>query len=176
MGELLLEPSQCWLQWQELVTLHTELRTAWACSDGPLLLLCMCCPLAPELEGWARKGSCCTIPRGRGQEVPPLKTGLLLRAQEKAAVQCICPPSLEGRALQTGSLQQPCAAPSVSRPAQGTHWHWLRHRPCPVSCLQHPPPLHTAGWGCHSPCPGGSAGLSSPSRAGLCQVALARTG
>lgn len=132
MGELLLEPSQCWLQWQELVTLHTQLRTAWTCSDGPLLLLSMRCPLAPEREGWARKGSCWTIPREKGQEMP-LKRRLLLRAQEQAAIQCICPPSLEGRALHTGSPQQPCTAPSVSWLAQGTQWHWLRHCPCPVS-------------------------------------------
>lgn len=70
MGELLLEPSQCWLQWQELLTLHTKLSTAWPCSHGPLLLLCLCCPLAPELEGWPRKGSSWTIPRGRGQKCP----------------------------------------------------------------------------------------------------------
>lgn len=76
-------------------------------------------------------------------------------------------PSLpEGRALQTGSPQQPCALP-VSQLAQGTRWHCSDTVPAL-------PPLHRLGLAL--PCPGCSAGLSSPSQAGLWQGALARSG
>lgn len=149
MGELLLEPSQCWLEWQEQVTLHTKLRTAWACSDEPLLLLCMCCPLAPELEGWAR-GAIGPFLEGEGRKCPS-KEGCCSEPRSRQQSSVFALPPWREEAFRQGGPQQSHAALSVSQLAQGTCWHWLRRCPCPVPCLQHPPPLHTADWGCHSP-------------------------
>lgn len=173
MGELLLEPSQCWLEWQEQVTLHTELRTAWPCSDGPLLLLCMCCPLAPELEGWARgaigpflegegrkcpsKEGCCSEPRSRQQSsvfaLPPWREETFRQGHPSSpTLPCQCPSWHRARA-GTGSDAVPALCPACST-----------HHPC------------TWQAGAATPLPCCSAGLSSPSQAGLCQVALARSG
>lgn len=133
------------LQWQKQVTLPTKLRTAWPCSDGPLLLLCMCCSLAPELEGWARKRTCWTIPRGRGQEMP-LKRGLLLRAQQQQQSSVFALPPWGEEPFRQGhpsSPTLPCQCPSWHRARAGTGSDTVPVL-CPA-CSTHQPCTRQAG-------------------------------
>lgn len=141
MGELLLEPSQCWLQWQELVTLHTQLRTAWVCSDGPLLLLCMCCPLAPELEGWAKRGAVGPFLEGEGRKCPSKGSCCSEpRSRQQSSVFALSPcreePFTHGH---PSSPTLPHQCPSWHRAHAGTGSDTVP-APCPVCSTHHPCP------------------------------------
>lgn len=162
MGELLLEPSQCWLQWQELVTLHTQLRTAWACSDGPLLLLCMCCPLAPELEGGQErgavgpfleregrkcpsKGGCCSEPRSRQQSSVFALPGGKSPSHRVTPAALHCPSSVLAGTGHTLALAQTLSLPRVLPAAPTTPAHSRVGLPLPLPQLPHCPQLPFSG-------------------------------
>lgn len=124
MGTLLLEPSQRWLQWQELVTLHTSSGQPGLALTG-LYGFCACAAhLSLSWRGGQEKGAvgpflegegCCSEPGRRQQPsvlaLPPWREEPFRQGHPSSPVlPCQCP------GTSSDTVPAPCPACSTCQP------------------------------------------------------------